>query len=154
MKSAYLLVLLFMANYCFAQSYKWANSFGGKLKEKGTSICVDTKGNFFVCGSFTSPNISFGNYTLTNKSTNENSDMFIVKYDATGNVLWAVSAGGDADERPKGICCDLKGNCYVTGYTESKSVQFGNEYLKAKNPSFSSSDIFIAKYDVEGKLAI
>ena len=67
-------------------NWQWAKSAGGTGSAFGLIVSTDAIGNVFMTGYFKSPTITFGTTTLTNAGSN---DIFIVKYDATGNVLWA-----------------------------------------------------------------
>lgn len=66
------------------------------------------------------------------------------------NWAWAKSAGGPQKVESYSIAIDNDGNSYITGWFED-SLKFGTFSLKASiagNPF--ASDIFIAKYDVNG----
>src|SRR5688572_9791417 len=69
----------------------WAQSSGGTSSDVSVSCSTDANGNIIATGYFQSPTIMFGTTVLSN--TSGTFDMFIVKYDADGNVLWAQSAG-------------------------------------------------------------
>ena len=94
-------------------NWQWAKSAGGTGYESSTGVCTDASGNVFITGLFFSPTITFGTTTLTNAG---GMDIFIVKYDATGNVLWAKSAGGVYGERGQSVCTDASGNVFITGH--------------------------------------
>jgi hypothetical protein len=131
----------------FAQSpdWLWAKSAGGTFDDYGNSVATDANGNTFVCGYFESPSITFGSYTLTNAGGR---DIFLVKYDASGNVLWAKSAGGTEDDRGYSVATDANGNCFVTGFFYSSSITFGSYTLT----NAGGSDIFLVKYDASGNV--
>jgi hypothetical protein len=149
---ALVIALLSISELCWAQSFDWTSGAAGTLDDKGKSVCTDGKGNFFVAGEFDSPTIRFGDYTLTNNDTTGNSsDIFVVKYDSDGKVLWAIAAGGDKDEKVNCICADRNGNCYITGYFESIAANFGTNRLNQANIADPRTDIFIAKYGSSGK---
>ncbi len=84
---------MFVVKYDASGNVVWAKSAGGTSNDIGNGIAVDASGNSYVTGYFVSPTITFSTTTLTNASSGT-SDMFVVKYDASGNVVWARSAGG------------------------------------------------------------
>ena len=76
--------------------------------------------------------------------------MFILKYDALGNVLWAKRAGGIDDDAGTGITTDSDKNIYITGNYTSPTINFDSIVLT--NDSAGYNDIFVAKYDTSGKV--
>src|SRR6266436_4285675 len=76
-------------------NWLWAKRAGGTAYDRGRCVSTDAGGNVIVIGDFQSPSIIFGTTTLTSAG---NYDMFLVKYDASGNVLWAKRAGGTSLE--------------------------------------------------------
>jgi len=52
------------------------------------SIVLDTQGNIYTSGYFSSDSITLGDITLT-RSVEETTNAFITKQDSSGNVLWA-----------------------------------------------------------------
>jgi type IX secretion system substrate protein/beta-propeller repeat-containing protein len=149
MKKIYLsIAVLFLCSIANSQepNWLWAKSAGGNNWDTGYCIASDLLGNVYVTGLFQSPTITFGNITLVNSS--EWQDIFIVKYDPAGNVLWAKSAGGSGSDEGTSITTDTSGNIYLAGYFGSNTINFGNTTL-VRNGSF---DIFLAKYDSSGNL--
>ncbi len=127
-----------------AQNWQWAQSAGGLDVDFGSSVSTDANGNVYVTGTFTSPVITFGSTTLTNAGY---ANIFIVKYNSSGNVLWAKQAGGTNDDR--GISfADANGNLYITGRFSSPAITFGAVTLNNLNPGLF--DIFTVKYDSSG----
>ncbi len=117
----------------------WARSGGGSIdNDYSSAIAVDLSGNIIVTGLTLSPTITFDNITLTNNVA----DIFVVKYNASGTVLWARNADGDGYAYSKGISTDANGNLYLTGYVVGTSITFGNITL--------ASVFFIVKYDASG----
>jgi ribosomal protein S11 len=146
-KTILIVALLFTSLSLFAQApnWAWAKSNGGIGNDYGNAISTDAIGNIFATGEFSSPSIKFGGTTLINSGTN---DIFIVKYDPNGNVIWAKSAGGIADESGYSISTDASGNVVVTGKFESPTIKFGSTTLI----NTGANDIFIAKYDPSGNV--
>lgn len=131
---------IFVAKYNSQGNALWAKSIGGNMIDAGTSITSDINGNSYVTGIFQSDSISFGSTTFIN-SNGGTQDIFITKYDPSGNVLWAKSVGGSNSDVTKDICIDVTGNAYITGYFQSPSISFGSTTLT----NTGSVDIFIAK---------
>lgn len=136
-----------MAN---AQNYDWANGAGGASNDYGNGIATDAAGNEYVTGSFASATITFGGITLTNAGSAGTNDMFIAKYNAYGNILWAKSFGGTGNDNGNKLATDSSNNIYVIGEFASPSVSFGANALA--NTSAGTNDIFIVKYDSSGNV--
>lgn len=125
----------------------WAKNFGGSDDDYATSIAIDAWGYIYVAGYFYSSSITLGTTTLNNDSSNT-TNMFIVKYDSSGNLIWARQAGGTMDDRINAITTDAAGNVVVTGNFESKYLIFGTDTVK--NPLIPTDAVFVIKYDSAG----
>ncbi|MBC7863009.1 MAG: SBBP repeat-containing protein [Bacteroidia bacterium] len=132
-----------------APGWQWAKKIGGSVTEIGHGVATDPSGNVIVTGCFTSPSLTVGTTTLTNSGVNTE-ELFVIKYDANGNVLWAKSAGGSAIEDARSVATDLNGNIYVTGIFGSASITFGSVTLN--NTNATSYDMFLVKYDAAGNV--
>jgi len=131
---------IFLARYDDSGSPIWAKSIGGSNNDNPTSLTCDAGGNLYMTGYFKSTSLTFGTYTLTNTGNN---DMFLVKYDLNGNVLWATSATGAGDEIGYSVTADAGGHIYVGGYYGSSPSHFDTTSLSM----VGGGDMFIAKYD-------
>jgi len=92
----------------------------------------------YVTGQFSSSSITFGSTILPNAGLG---DIFLVKYDINGNVLWAKSAGGGYYDAARSVSTNAAGNVYLTGDFDSDFLTFGSTTLT----NAGSHDIFIAK---------
>ena len=116
------------------------------LQSKGTgmaipnSIAVDSACNMYITGCFEG-SIKFGEISLQSAGK---FDVFTAKYDSTGAVQWAVSAGGVSYETSRSIKVGIDGNVYIAGIN-SKGANFENSNL-------TKSGAFIAKYSGQGNL--
>lgn len=146
----FLFIVFFSARLVKAQSFTWANSSGGSGADYGNSVAVDGSGNVYVAGYFNSATISFGSIMLTN-SNDGTADIFFVKYDGNGNVLWAQSAGGLGNDCARSIAIDASGNVYVAGDFRSPEIAFGSEVLTNADPD-GSTDICLVKCDADGNV--
>jgi len=136
---------MFIAKYDNSGNITWAKSAGGTGLESGYGVAVDKSGNVIVAGYFESPSVTIGSSTLTNAGY---SDVFLVKYDATGTVLWASGAGGQYDDAGLSVAVDTIGEIYLTGKFSSTSITFGADVLT--NNSAGTQDLFVVKYDAPG----
>ncbi|MFA5781679.1 MAG: SBBP repeat-containing protein [Bacteroidales bacterium] len=139
---------IFIVKYDPSGNVLWAQNAGGSNDDSGNSISADSLGNVYLTGNFKSSVITFGSTTLTNDTTNGTPDMFFVKYNANGNVLWAQRAGGTGGDDGNSISTDSYGNIYLTGYFQSSAIIFGSYTLT----NTGSYDVFIAKYDPSGNV--
>jgi hypothetical protein len=125
--------------------FNWA-----KVVAKGNTEAIGAaivNGIVIVTGSFAGTQVDFGNIRLT--SAQSNNDLYVARMDVSGNVLWAVNAGGVAGSttqlRPLDITSDTIGNVFVSGLfstgSGSASAQFGSEILT----SIGTGDHFISQ---------
>jgi len=135
---------IFVAKYDAGGNFLWANSAGGSGFDRGRGIAVDSSGNGFVTGRF-SGTADFNGTSLSNAG---GGDVFVAKYDASGNLLWATSAGGTESDAGLGIAVDSSGNAYVTGGFGG-TADFEGTSLTS---NAGSEDVFVAKYDASGNL--
>lgn len=139
---------VYLVKYDGAGTVLWARSAGGKGNDEGYGICVDRLGNVYICGAFDSPSILFGATTLTNSNTGTK-DLFLVKYDGSGNVIWAKNAGGPGNEHAFGVSVDPVGNSSITGDFSSASLVFGTDTVTNTSPN---ANVFTANYDPSGNV--
>ncbi len=148
MKVTFILIifaLIFINVNAQAPDWSWARGAGGTSLDNSNSIATDINGNIYITGNFSSPTITFGAITLTNTSMGWR-DIFIVKYDSHGNVLWAKSQGGTSGEYSSSVTTDADGNVIITGEFYSNSITFGTTTLFNSGPQ----NFFIAKYSALG----
>ena len=122
----------------------WANSFGGTSSENPTDISIDNLGNIYITGFFSSPTIDLGVTTLINQG---GTDVFIIKLNSNGAVLWATTISGSANEKAYSIDVSANGKLAITGSFNSPSINFG---LNNYSNNSSSQDLFISELDDQG----
>jgi uncharacterized delta-60 repeat protein len=144
---------IFVVKYDSAGNVIWAKQQdgGGDSSERLYGIATDPSGNIIITGYFMSSSITFGNTTLTSV---EYDDIFIVKYDPDGNVLWAKQQdnGGNGEDRAYEVATDSEGNIIIVGYFSSSSITFGSTTLTNPDTSGQTYDIFVVKYDANGNV--
>lgn len=117
-KNYLLLFLLFASLNLQAQiqppSFEWVKSFGGLYHDYVTDMAVDEAGNVYTLGYFQDI-ICFDSLCLHTYGSGLHSDIFIVKHDSLGSLLWAKSYGGKKDDRSYDLIIDPIGNILITG---------------------------------------
>jgi hypothetical protein len=112
---------LFIAKYDTSGAHVWSKVFGDAEAQQGRAVAVDSAGNVFVTGFF-SGTLSFSaGLTLTSAGLE---DIFLVKLDPSGNVLWAKGFGDGDSQLGNAVAVDAAGNVYVAGSFEG-TVDFG-----------------------------
>lgn len=123
----------------------WAKSFGGKIGDIGYGIDVDQNGFVYITGTYADTAI-FGNDTLI---TNGLNDIFVVKLNSTGDVVWAKGLGGTANEISRGIALGVDGSIQIAGFFTTSGTTVA-QFDSISFTSTGNSDIFVAKLDPLG----
>lgn len=141
---------IFLVKYDSNGNALWAKGGGqSPLTETVSNLAVDANGNAYITGHFYDSSVWFGIINLTKTGSSE-SDLYVAKYDSTGNVLWAKNEGGTGNDFGKSLSTDANGNVFVTGYFKSPSITFGTTTLTNVGTSTGSLNVFVVKYDSIG----
>ena len=140
MRKSILFILFTVASFLasFSQNTEWVVSLGGLNSDKGISVGTDSIGFIYASGYFNT-SATFGGITLTNSSpSGNNKEVFLVKMDSTGNVLWAIAGGNQSgsccDDRALGMHVTPDGFVYLTGtfwssfYMGSCGISYANSH--------------------------
>ncbi len=104
---------------------QWTRTIGGNNTDWGADAVQADDGGYVITGVTS----SFGQGTY---------DVYILKLDSSGNLLWTRTIGGTNDDRSYAIAKTNEGKYIITGYT--KSFGQGNE------------DIYLIKLDNNGNI--
>jgi hypothetical protein len=115
---------VFVAKYDSGGNCLWAKKAGGINSDVAWSISVDKNGNSYLTGQFNGP-ASFGTFQLLGFG---GSDIFVAKYDSSGNILWVIQLGGPDLDAGSAIATDTSGNSFTTG-VYSGPAMFGTTQL-------------------------
>ncbi|MFZ5553604.1 MAG: SBBP repeat-containing protein [Bacteroidota bacterium] len=140
----------FFAKYDSNGIFQWVKSIGGSFTSS-ESIEVDNVGNINITGWFTGTADFDPGPDSVFKSNSGTQNIFLAKYDVSGNYLWAITIGDAFNNRSFHVKSDAVGNCYITG-----TIQYQTDF--DPGPGIytvynSSQEIFFAKYDYNGNLA-
>ena len=98
---------VFVAKLSPSGTLQWSLTWGtAGTADWGRGIVIDKRGNLYVVGKVSIGPL--GNY-----------DVFILKLDSDGNLIWSKIWGGSKGDDGRDIGVDKFGNIYVTGWTYS-----------------------------------
>lgn len=150
----------FIAKYNAEGEIQWAKKLGESSETyalvSGADIIWDNNGYFYVTGEFQDRvDFDLGPSTAVLASY-EGGRIFLAKYDADGNYVWAINFGGGISSTdnayPIGQALEIDAvhNVYITGkFAQTSDFNPGSESEILNN--IGKDDIFIAKYDAAGK---
>ncbi|MDX9804736.1 MAG: SBBP repeat-containing protein [bacterium] len=98
---------VFVAKYKSDGTLEWSKNYGSTDWDSASSASTDAEGNLIITGS------TWGDF-----EGNERigvGDIFVMKIDKTGKLLWAETAGSDNDDWLNGMWVDSEDNIYVVG---------------------------------------
>lgn len=144
-------ILKLNADGSFARVLQTGNHSTLSMYDAGNSITTDAEGNIYVTGYF------FGTLDFDpgpgeaylSSNTENSADIFIAKYDASGNLIFVKAIGGPGYDQGNAIALDANGHIYITGYF-NQTVDFDPGSGQANRTTQGSNDIFLAKYDPLG----
>jgi len=123
----------------------WTKNFTGTGNNQPIKMVSDVSGNIYIIGIFSG---TVNQDALSLSATGAN-DIFIAKYSKIGQIIWLKQVGGTLGETPTSIALSNDGNYfYISGTTSSNPCVFDATNLATTG----GSDIFIAKYAIDGTL--
>lgn len=136
---------VFFAKYDGWGNLIWANSIGGTSGDFGMSIAIDSNKNVYIAGHFLGT-ADFDPGPGTNNLLSAGLyDIFLARYDDSGNLMSASRAGGTGNDRVNELAIDENGLVYLTGaFRNTAEFNPGNGIIHLT--AVGLEDIFFAKY--------
>jgi uncharacterized delta-60 repeat protein len=103
----------------------WTKTIGGSNSDVANSIVQSSDGGYVVAGE----TLSFGA---------SGRDIYVVKLDSSGNIVWTKTIGGSWDDFANSVIQSSDGGYVIAGYTQS----FGASWY----------DIYVVKLDSSGNV--
>ena len=152
-KNSHLRSLIFIFSmFCFLTEQvhsqylksEWKYHFGGSGWDRINEFIQGQDDHLYITGFFTDSAFSSLDSSLSVKARGDK-DIFLMKYNPAGELIWIEHAGGPGFDSPNAICEDSKQNIYIAG-TFAETALFENSKVDA----LGHNDGFLAKYDENG----
>lgn len=135
------LLLITLSFNCFSQRFEWV-SFVGPASASGIALARDAQGNLYSMGAFSQPMIVNGN--MVNPFYAGSDDIYLVKFDSQGNILWIKPFGGTWYDSPFDLAVDFQGNVYAAVTVQYAVNQFEDTTVTNVNENQ------LIKFDTDG----
>jgi hypothetical protein len=120
----------------------WVKQYGSSIgSDYARGIDADAQGNIYVSGVF-SGTVNFDGNVLTANGT---SDIFLLKYNSVGNIIWIKQIGGNFSDEGCEIEVKDNGDVFATGQYSQTIVLNGNNFN-----ALGARDVFISKMNSDG----
>lgn len=133
---------IFVVKFDPSGKYLWGKHYGDANSQYANSVDVDSSNNIMIAGGYEG-SVDFGSGSLTSK---EGVDIYFVKLDPAGNVLWNKSFGDKNLQAASKVKVDAKDNNILLTGGFSDLVDFGGGSLS----NAGGLDIFAVKFDAAG----
>lgn len=139
---------IFLLKYDADGNLAWVRQDGGSSTstlncDQGEGVTIDGSGNLLVTGTFSDTSY-FDTDSLVSAGAG---DMFLAKYDGSGNVVWITRAGGAERDFGRDIAIDPSDDVFVVGEFRVTASVGDTSFT---SPGVNSPDIFVAKYSSDG----
>lgn len=132
-------------------NFQWAKTFGGSSTDYGYSLTTDPAGNVYVTGLFLNT-VDFDPGAGTESHVSNGSyDVYIVKLNISGDLLWAKTFGGADDDEAFGVTISPDNTIYIMG-AFSGTVDFDPGAGVTSKTVNGMHDVFILEMDNAGNL--
>jgi hypothetical protein len=143
---------LVLVKYDSAGTAQWAKTVTGTGINYSVfnSVAVALDGSVYAAGYIGAGTYSFGN-SVTATGMNTGFNIILVKYDSSGNALWAktVTAGNNYSYFYS-VAAAPDGSVYAAGFIAGSGLYgFGNS-ITAQGASSLSNNVVLVKYDSSG----
>ena len=137
-----IIAALCFSTYCLGQApaIQWQKCFGGSYGEIPNGILQTADGGYLICGSTTSVD---GQVTGLHDPSSTNSDVWLVKTDASGNLKWQKCLGGSGSDAANAVIQAADGSYVFVANTNSLDGDVTGDH---------GSDVWVVKVDTTGNI--
>ncbi len=136
---------IFVAKYTTGGSLLWAHRFGGVESDEANEVVVDGGGNAIVVGRFRRTIDIDPGAAQQLKISNGESDIFVLKLNSAGNLVWGHTVGGLLDDVAYDVALDSNGRPHVAGWYSSTADFNPGAGVNVLQNTTSTPNIFVLK---------
>jgi len=131
----------------------WARAVGGADDDTARAVAIDTTGAVYVGGAFSGLADFDPGPGLRQLGAAGARDLFVLKLDAAGGLVWAIARGGADHEQINALAVDAAGEVFLAG-AFSGTVDFDASAGTGAPQLVSAggTDAFVAKFSAAGVL--
>jgi hypothetical protein len=135
----------FIARYTTDGTLVWARTWGAEREDIAFGVAADAAGATVTIGWFQG-SVDFGAGPLISKG---NKDVFAVKLDAAGGLVWAQGFGDHDHDQGRAVAIDSAGAAIVVGIFRFTLgiVSPALESVRAEGDRLPKPDVFVIKLD-------
>jgi hypothetical protein len=123
-------------------THRWSHTYGGTMNDWGSRLVIDSQGRVDVVGRFEAT----ASFDMGPVTSNGDSDIVLLQYDAGGNVSWAHEFGSIGWDDAYELALDASDNIYIAG-TIHGTVDYGGGALTSAG---QQPDALIASFTPTG----
>ena len=127
----------------------WVRTWGGVANDHAEDIAIDSMGDVYVVGSFQDTADFDPDSDVYNLTPVGSYDVFVTKFDSTGDFQWARSWGGSMADDCTGVVVDSSDNVWTVG-TFRDTVDFDPGAGTDDHTAVGNPDIFLSELDSSG----
>ncbi|HTN17569.1 MAG TPA: SBBP repeat-containing protein [Chitinophagaceae bacterium] len=130
-------------------NFLWVKNFGSSDHDEGFGLATDVSGNVYLSGSFEGTVDFDPGPGAVNSTSAGASDAFLIKLNASGDILWYKTFGGSGADVATALMLDASANIYLGGNFRN-TADFDPGSGTESMSSLGLSDMFVVKLDASG----
>ncbi len=138
---------VYIARFDTDGKLQWAKTYGADREDVGWGVAADDAGNTVMTGWFQNK-LDFGKTTIPEATSAGNKDVFVIKHDPNGNIVWEKTFGDKDHDQGRAVAIDAKGNAVVAGIFRFSlsAVSPALESVRDPDDRIPKPDVFLLRF--------
>lgn len=141
------LFILPLALVAQPSNFEWAKSFDVSDSHFAHSIVTDSSDNVYFCGRYEDTLDADPSSGVYNLISNGGYDIFVIKLDQNGNLVWAITLGSAGNEYCVDIDIDTNQDVYLVGSFQDQMDFDPGSSVNLVTPQFNTGEAYLLKLD-------
>jgi hypothetical protein len=130
----------------------WVLTWGGGSYDRASSVALSPERDIYVAGHFSGETDIDPGRRVDQRFSNGATDIFLMKYDAAGDLIWAKTWGSPGSDHGSVIAVDSEGDIVLSGnFKDSFELGDGADVVTIKACN-QWPDTFLSKFNPDGNL--